>query len=358
MKRITLGIFVLFTISLLFATSALAYSHNSISNIVNVQNNGQYFSIGEIRFSEDRQFDDHFQNGDVFTIALSSGISWNPESVVDAAYADIRLVSDRVLEVTMKNCEDGVTDSIILKGLQIKVDSNFTGDIKLEIDGRDSAITSSKSISGAAAPTKQYYNEAVTVLMIFDDFSALIGRENGEQYIVETEVPLGLWTLQRKPVIVLSPSSFFAGPGAYLQVPSGNQSLIIDVIQLNSKATNTGYTNSGKINIFINGEEVSFDTQPIVDAGITLVPLRGIMEKLGAEVTYYGASETIMVTKGTQEISLKIGELQAKVNDKIVNLQLPAQVVNKRTLVPLRFISESLGATVDYNKQEGFISIY
>lgn len=359
MRRITLSILLLLIFSLFVTIPAWAYSKNTISKVVNIQNNNQYFSIGEISFSEDSDLNNDFKNGDVFTISLPSGISWNNDSVADTTYADLRLVSDRVLEVTMKNCTDGVTDSIVLSGLQIKVENNFVGDINLEIDGKDSAVTSSKNISKASPSSKQYDDkEIVTILKIFDDFSVLIGRQNGEQYIVETEVPLGLWSLQKKPVVILSPSSLFAGPGAYLQVPSGNKSLLLNVIQLNGKNTGVGENNSNKIKIFINAEMASFDTDPIIDTGVTLVPLRGIMEKLGAEVSYNSASETVTVTKDSRKIILKIGDKSAKVNDVNVNLQVPARVLNNRTLVPLRFISESLGTSVDYNEQEGFISIY
>ena len=345
-------------ITLFFTTSAVAYSHNNISRITSIQNNGEYFSIGEIRISEDKDLNNDFQNGDVFTISLPAGIAWNRDSVVDATYADVKQISDRTLELTMKNCVDGVTDSIVLKGLQIKADKSFVGDIRLEIDGKDSAVTSTKSISQVETPKKQYYNEIVTVLKVFDDYSALIGRENGEQHIIEIEVPLGLWTMQRKTVVVLSPGALFAGPGAYLQVPSGNKSLIIDAIQLNSKVTDTSHIKSNSLQVFVEGEQVSFDTEPIIDAGVTLVPLRVIMEKLGAEVAYDGEMGTITVSKEDKNISLKVGESKAKVNESTINLQVPAQIVNSRTLVPLRFISESLGAKVEYDELERTIYIY
>lgn len=360
MKRIAKVLLFLFTVSLFFTTIAFAYSKNSISKVVNIQNNGNYFTIGEIRISEDKDFNSDFQDGDIFYISLPAGVSWNPDSVVSYTYADVRMVSERKLEITMKNCQDGVTDSIVLSGLQIKADSSFVGDIALEIDGRDSAVTSSKITSNRVAvqpKNERYENEIVTILKVFDDFSALIARQNGEQYIIETEVPLGLWSLQKKSVVVLSPGSLFAGPGAYLQVPSGNKSLIIDVNQLNSKITDYQPNKPNVIKVFVNGEEVAFDTEPIIEANVTLVPLRAIMEKLGADVIYNDELRTITAKKDDKRIYLKIGDITAKINDDTVNLQVPAQIVNSRTMIPLRFISESLGATVDYDGAENIISI-
>lgn len=331
--------------------------------MVNILNNGQYYSIGEIRISEDSELNNDFKNGDIFSISLPAGVSWNPDTVVNYTYANVKLVSDRKLEITMKNCRDGVTDSIVLSGLQIKADSNVVGDIDLEIDGRDSAVTSSKITSNqilVQQKSEKYENEIVTILKVFDDFSALIARQNGEQYIVETEVPLGLWNLQKKPVVVLSPGSLFAGPGAYLQVPSGNKSLLIDVNQLNSKITDIQPSKpnvSNVLKVYVNGEPVSFDTEPIIEADVTLIPLRVIMEKLGVDVSYNDELRMITAKKDDKKIYLKIGDKTAKIDDRIVNLQVPAQIINSRTLVPLRFISESIGAKVDYNEQEHTISI-
>ena len=360
MKRITGILLFLFTFSLLFTTSTFAYSKNNISKVVNVLNNGKYYSIGDIRVSEDKELNSDFNNGDIFYILLPAGVSWNPDTVVNYTYANVKLVSDRKLEVTMKNCSDGITDTIVLSDLQIKADSNVVGDIELEIDGRDSAVTSSKITSNKVAvqqKSEKYENEIVTILKVFDDFSALIARQNGEQYIIETEVPLGLWSLQKKSVVVLSPGPLFAGPGAYLQVPSGNKSLLIDVNQLNSKITDTQPSKPNVTKVYVNGEEVSFDTEPIIEANVTLVPLRAIMEKLGVDVSYNDELRIITAKKDDKKIYLKIGDKTAKIDDKTVNLQVPAQIINSRTLVPLRFISESIGAKVDYNEQEQIISI-
>ncbi|RYD05367.1 hypothetical protein N752_09730 [Desulforamulus aquiferis] len=226
MKRLLKILCLLVLLTFTLTSSAAAYSINSISRIVSISNNNQYYSVGEIRFSEDKDFNNDFKNGDIFTIALPQGVSWNPETVVNATYADVKLVSDRVLEIKMKNCTDGVTDTIVLTGLQIKVGKEFTGDIKLEIDGKDSGITSSISSStdnSIKTNVQKYENEIVTVLKVFDQFSALIARENGEQYIVETDVPLGLWSLQKKPVIILSPGSFLPGLVRTFRCPVGTK---------------------------------------------------------------------------------------------------------------------------------------
>ncbi|WP_347723535.1 copper amine oxidase N-terminal domain-containing protein [Lysinibacillus capsici] len=111
------------------------------------------------------------------------------------------------------------------------------------------------------------------------------------------------------------------------------------------------------VSIYINGEKQSFSNQAIVENGSTLVPLRGIFESLGANVQWNQSTQTIDASKGNTKVWLKIGSKNAKVNDSAVNLSVPAQVKNGKTLVPLRFISESLGANVQWNQKTQTVTI-
>lgn len=85
----------------------------------------------------------------------------------------------------------------------------------------------------------------------------------------------------------------------------------------------------------------------------TIVPLRSIFEELGATVQWNQKDKTITAQKGKTIIWLKVGSKTAKINNKTVTIDVPAQVYNGSTLVPLRFISESFGVTTTWNaKQE------
>lgn len=85
----------------------------------------------------------------------------------------------------------------------------------------------------------------------------------------------------------------------------------------------------------------------------TLVPLRSIFEELGATVNFDQNSKTVTATKGNTNVWLKIGSKSTKVNGKSLNIDVPAQVIKGKMFVPLRFISESLGSTVSWNKRYG-----
>lgn len=80
----------------------------------------------------------------------------------------------------------------------------------------------------------------------------------------------------------------------------------------------------------------------------TLVPLRAIFEELDATVQYKASDKTIIAKKGSTTVWLKVGSKKAKINNKAVTIDVPAQVFNGSTLVPLRFISDSFGVTTEW----------
>ena len=102
------------------------------------------------------------------------------------------------------------------------------------------------------------------------------------------------------------------------------------------------------ISVTVDGALLSFDVPPTIRNGRTLVPMRAIFERLGATVDWNAASRTITARTSDQTIQLTIGSTTAIVNGSRVNLDVAAEIMNDRTLVPVRFISESLGAHVDW----------
>lgn len=103
------------------------------------------------------------------------------------------------------------------------------------------------------------------------------------------------------------------------------------------------------ITVTVDGNVVAFGAQqPVEQFGTVLVPLRGVFEKLGANVAYDSASKSILAVRGNTTVSLKLGSREAQVNNETRTLSVPAQAVNGSTLVPLRFVSESLGAYVGW----------
>jgi len=115
---------------------------------------------------------------------------------------------------------------------------------------------------------------------------------------------------------------------------------------------------SKSISVIVDGQAVEFDQQPFIDVrNRTMVPVRFISEALGCEVNWNQLKQEVSIKNDTISISLIIGENKAIVNKKPVFFDTSAIVINNRTLVPVRFISETLGATVNWDPNTWTVSI-
>lgn len=104
------------------------------------------------------------------------------------------------------------------------------------------------------------------------------------------------------------------------------------------------------VNIKINNNTLINDVAPIIVNDRTMLPVRVIAEELGAEVKWDEANQKVTVTNAEREIVVYIDSDTAYVDDKVVKLDSPAFIQNDRTYLPLRFISENLGAEVDWDE--------
>ncbi|MDD4688477.1 MAG: DUF4886 domain-containing protein [Eubacteriales bacterium] len=105
---------------------------------------------------------------------------------------------------------------------------------------------------------------------------------------------------------------------------------------------------SDEISVFVNGKRLTFDQPPVLENDRTLVPLRAIFEELGAVVVWSDQSQTALAVKGDMQITVKIGADVMTANDKEINLDVPPQLINDRTLVPLRAIAQAFGNNVEW----------
>jgi len=111
------------------------------------------------------------------------------------------------------------------------------------------------------------------------------------------------------------------------------------------------------ISVHLEGEPLVFDVPPQLINGRTMVPMRTIFEALGAQVNWHAASQTATGTRDDTEISLTIGSSSAIVNERTVTIDQPSVVINGRTLVPVRFIAESFGVNVDWDAATRTVTI-
>ncbi len=132
-------------------------------------------------------------------------------------------------------------------------------------------------------------------------------------------------------------------------------SLIIGCVLLSSVLVGLARVNAAAITVVVNGQQVQFDQPPIERSGRVFVPLRGVFEKMGASVVYDNG--VINATGNKGNVQLHIGSTSALVNGAQQQLDVAPFLVGSRTYVPLRFISQALGATVDYNATSRTVSI-
>lgn len=113
-----------------------------------------------------------------------------------------------------------------------------------------------------------------------------------------------------------------------------------------------------EIKVTVNGEEVQFQGQnPVIIDGRTLVPVRGVFEALGAEVNWIGDEKKVIIFSEDVNISMKLNSDRFYVNGDEKKLDVPASLIDDRTMVPVRAISESLGCQVDWDDESKTVVI-
>lgn len=122
------------------------------------------------------------------------------------------------------------------------------------------------------------------------------------------------------------------------------------------------------VNIVIDGEGLNLDVAPQIIDGRVMVPIRGVLENLGALVKWDDETQTVSARKSSKTISLEIGSNdvtldKGETNDdgsaktETIQTDVAAQLVSDKTLVPLRVISEAMGYSVDWNDETYTVSI-
>ena len=107
---------------------------------------------------------------------------------------------------------------------------------------------------------------------------------------------------------------------------------------------------SSNIQIVLNGAVLDSPVAPVQQSGTTLVPIRLISENLKATVNYVKETGEVTITKGNQNMVLTLGETTAVINGEQKVLALAPQLISGTTMVPIRFVSENLNCTVNWDK--------
>ncbi|MDO7786842.1 stalk domain-containing protein [Desulforamulus aquiferis] len=104
--------------------------------------------------------------------------------------------------------------------------------------------------------------------------------------------------------------------------------------------------------VTLDGEKIALTKEPVLENNRILVPLRAVSEALGAEVKYDNDTRTVRASRHGTFLRLTLDSDQAYINDKPILLDAPAKVISGTTMVPLRFVGEALGLDVKYEEDK------
>lgn len=115
---------------------------------------------------------------------------------------------------------------------------------------------------------------------------------------------------------------------------------------------------ANEISVYINGAKLVTDVPPMIVNDRTLVPLRAIAEASGVSVDWEETSQKVTLTSSSQTVILYIGKDTAYTNGTQITLDVPPKIINDRTMVPLRFVGESLGFNVRWYEETSTVTLY
>lgn len=110
-------------------------------------------------------------------------------------------------------------------------------------------------------------------------------------------------------------------------------------------------------NVLFTKGNAKFDTPPVIKEGRTLIPARAVSEAMGATVEYDDVDKIVTITKDEKVIVFSLADGTVTVNGETAEIDVPAEIMNNRTMVPLRFIAEQLELTVEWDQELQTINI-
>lgn len=112
-----------------------------------------------------------------------------------------------------------------------------------------------------------------------------------------------------------------------------------------------------EVSVYLNGEKVVFDVPPIIEDGRTMIPVRAVLEKMGLSVSWNPVNEYVVANGQGNSIMMKINDHNILVNDKAIWSDVAPKVIDGRTLIPIRNIIEPIGAKVEWNQDTWTVTI-
>lgn len=106
-----------------------------------------------------------------------------------------------------------------------------------------------------------------------------------------------------------------------------------------------------KKTVVVNGKNMTIDQAPVIVNGTTLVPVRFVTEQLGGSVTWDDKAKKVSILRGSQLIDFWLGDTEFICNGSIASALAAPTLLNGRTMVPLRVLSDKLGWKITWDEK-------
>ena len=143
----------------------------------------------------------------------------------------------------------------------------------------------------------------------------------------------------------------------YIAVTVANNRMLIQAYDVNNLLRDT--TTLEKVAIFLDGVEIRSDAQPYINSdNRTMVPIRLIAEKLGAQVSWDNINRSVTIINDTDKIQMTIDTKACTVNNEKIMMDTSPVMKDGRVMVPLRFVAEYIVASIKWEAQQGIVQLY
>lgn len=325
-------------------------------------------------------------NGGIYVYNMTDGSSTSIK-LQESSNIELALSDNYLAYIGHQNGINGVFVYNLLDGSTVAVNHSYGDKASLSMSGNRIVWTEG---SGATFPVGSFYNQvygyavannALNELWMYDislgKLTQLTDNDANDvqpciwgKYVTWAQNSKGtpdimLMNLDAGTVEKLAATDFYEvkpnmdyGYLSYITIKGNLADLtVLPLAGEESSATISG--NADSIKLFINDTQYFMDPNPYIKDGRTLVPMRRVFEILGAQVTWNETDQSVTAVRGGTEIKLYIGSQTAYKNGQAVQLDVPAEIMAStgRTMVPLRFVSEALGCSVQWTGATQTITI-
>lgn len=133
------------------------------------------------------------------------------------------------------------------------------------------------------------------------------------------------------------------------------------VMSMSALAVSASADEYTKVNLLVEGQAIETDQPAVIVDSRTMVPVRVVAETLGSTVDWDGETKTVTFTQDTMTASMIVGDtkLTVAVDDVVSDMAIdvPASIINSRTMVPIRFLSETFGYGVEWDGETKTVNV-